>query len=168
MRGGFGLLSIFNILGCKMKRRKAFTLLEIMIALAILAILAAISIGVYRHYFHTAFEIDPVSILLSAHTAQELYYADHGRYASSIEELSGFSDGNDDNKYYLHQDKDPRRKFYITISSSSSDSYTLMVKNETDDPEWEIEWKLSCGINYSIGSCKPQQIKGSTLLKKIF
>ena len=164
--GGNSSLFFNKIAGYNLQN--GFTLIEVVITIAILSILVAISFIIYRHYFHSAFEVDPVSVLFSAQVAQEMYYADHGKYASSIEELSGFSDGSDGKKYYLNQDKDPRRRFYITISSSSNDSYTLIVKNETNDPEWEIEWKLSCGINYSIGSCKPQQVKGSSLLEKIF
>ncbi|WP_456370649.1 type IV pilin protein [Thermodesulfatator atlanticus] len=154
-----------------MKKTKGFTIIEIMIVLAILAILAAISLGIYRHYFQSAFEVDPVSILLSAKMAQEEYYADHDAYACQIEYLPGFNDGNTDNKYWLNKDKDDRRKFYVTVANCTDNGttgYTLAVKNNTSDPKWQIEWQLSCNATANIGECKPQQVKGSSLLKKVF
>ena len=151
---------------------RGFTLVELMMVIAILAILAAVSVSIYRHYFRSAFEVDPVSVLLAAKMAQEEYYADHDRYACQIEDLPGFSDNNtSDKKYYLNSDKDARRKFYIAVSScldNGTTGYTLQVKNEATDSEWQIEWSLSCNATSNIGECKPVQVKGSSAFKKLF
>ena len=139
-----------------------------MMVIVILAILAAVSVGIYRHYFRSAFEVDPVSVLLAAKMAEEEYYTDHDRYACRIENLPGFNDGSADNKYWLNTDKDDRRKFYITVSSCNATFYSLMVKNNTTDPEWEVEWTLNCTAEANIGECKPVQSKGSSLFRQIF
>ncbi|QJA06515.1 prepilin-type N-terminal cleavage/methylation domain-containing protein [Thermosulfurimonas marina] len=152
-------------------RREAFTLVELMMVVAILAILGAVSFVVYRHYFRAAFEVDPVQVLLSAKLAEEEYYADNGRYACQIEDLSGFNDGSADNKYYLNQDKDPRRRFYVEVSDcpdNGTTGYTLHVKNETTDPQWQIEWELSCNATASLGACKPVQTKGTSIFRSLF
>lgn len=151
-----------------MKNKKAFTLVEIFITLAILAILASISIKIYSHYFRAAFELDPISILMSAKIAQEEYYADNDSYACKIEYLPGFQDETVDNKFYINSDKDERRKFYITVSSCSDTDYTLTVKNETDDPKWQIEWTLTCSATSNLGQCKPTQVKGADTFKRLF
>ena len=147
---------------------QAFTLVELLIVVAILAILAAVSFSIYRHYFRAAFEVDPVSVLMAAKLAQEEYYADHDHYACRIEDLPGFDDGSPDNKYWLNSDKDDRRRFYLTVANCTEDSYTLRVKNLTDEAEWKIEWKLSCGAAAQIGDCKPEQIKGASTFRNLF
>ena len=152
-------------------RRSGFTLVEVMMVVAILAILASVSFYVYRHYFRSAFEVDPISILLVAKMAQEEYYADHGQYACQVEDLPGFNDNSTDNKYWLNSNKDDRRKFYITVLScldNRTTGYTLQVKNNTTDPDWEIEWRLSCNATNNIGECKPIQVKGSSALRRLF
>jgi len=154
-----------------MCRRKAFSLVELMIVIALLAILAAVSFGIYQHYFRSAFEVDPVSVLLAAKVAEEEYYADHDRYACKIEDLPGFNDDSADNRYSLNSGKDNRRKFYITVSQcpdNGTTGYTLKVKNESDDPKWAIEWQLSCNATANVGECKPVQVKGSSTFRHLF
>ncbi|WP_297056931.1 prepilin-type N-terminal cleavage/methylation domain-containing protein [Thermosulfurimonas sp.] len=149
---------------------RGFTLIELMMVVAILAILAAVSFSIYRHYFHSAFEVDPIQVLLSAKLAEEEYYADHGQYACRIEDLPGFNDGNPDNKYWLNNDADGRRKFYIEVDNGSCNEtfYSLHVKNDTNDPDWEIEWTLNCTANANIGECQPVQNKGSSTFQRLF
>lgn len=154
-------------------KRAGVTLVELMMVVAILAILASVSFSIYRHYFRSAFEVDPVSVLMAAKLAQEEYYADHDEYACRIEDLAGFDDGSADNKYWLNSDKDDRRKFYITVlspgcSDVNKDNYTLQVKNNTTDANWEIEWRLSCSATSNIGECKPVQVKGASTFKHLF
>ncbi len=158
------------------------TLIELMVVVAIIAILASVAVGIYHSYIKTSYEVDPVSVLLTASSAMEEYYADHGRYASTIEELSGFNDTNADNKVVFYQDKDPRRRFYICVATNcegnsvnptcspnnSTDSYCLLVSNEASDERWKIEWYLYCSANSPVGSCKPKQIKGAGLLRGVF
>ncbi len=146
-----------------------FTLIEIMIVIAILAILAAVAIGIYNSFIKTGFEVDPVSVLLQAGSAQEQYYADHGCYATNIEDLSGFDDGSKDNSFTIHDDKDPRRKLVVSVDSSTNCTYyKVVVRNTTTDPKWQIEWNMSCNSTSPVGSCKPIQVKGSGVLKKLF
>jgi prepilin-type N-terminal cleavage/methylation domain-containing protein len=70
------------------KRDEGFTLIEVMIVVAIIAILAAIAIpqlGVYRtKSYNTA----AVSDLKNAAIAQEAYYVDNRQYTNSISNLT--------------------------------------------------------------------------------
>ncbi len=150
-----------------MKREKGFTLIELMLVIAILAILSVVGFIVYRHYFRSAFEVDPVSVLMAAKMAQEEYYADHDRYACQIEELPGFSDNNTNNEYWLNTDKDARRRFLITVSAcldNGTTGYTLTVRNAAGD----IEWRLSCNATANVGECQPEQVNGTSTLQRVF
>ena len=151
-----------------MKKYLGFTLIELMMVVAILAILGAVAISIYRHFIKTGFEVDPLNVLLQARAAEEQYYADHGCYASFIEDLSGFDDGVRDNSFLINGDKDPRRRIIVTVDSANCTFYKITVKNETTDPQWQIEWSLNCTSDAPVGSCKPVQIKGSGVLKKLF
>ncbi len=139
-----------------------------MVVVAVIAILAMVAVKVYNSFFKSAFEVDPVAALLTARMLQEDYYTEHDEYACNIEDLPEFNDGTKDNKYYLSSSSDPRRRFYITVKSCSDTSYTLSVKNETTDSEWEVEWELSCGTTSTFAQCRPQQVKGSGVFKDLF
>lgn len=148
---------------------KGFTLVELMIVVAILAILAAVSVGIYNSFIKTGFEVDPVSILIQAGSAQEQYREDHGCYATYVEDLPGFDDGNKDNSFVIHDDKDQRRKLILNVDSSTNCTYyKIVIRNVTDDPKWQIQWEMNCTSTSPIGACKPVQVKGSGALKRIF
>ncbi|MFH0898258.1 MAG: prepilin-type N-terminal cleavage/methylation domain-containing protein [bacterium] len=60
--------------------KKAFTLIELMIVVAIVAFLAAISVPQYFKYIARARQAEVAMNLASLHTAQQAYYAEHGQY----------------------------------------------------------------------------------------
>jgi type IV pilus assembly protein PilA len=75
----------------KMKNQKGFTLIELMIVIAIIGILAAIAIPQFSAYRRRAYNSAALSDLKNFTTAQEAYYVDNATYCSSISMLvSGF------------------------------------------------------------------------------
>jgi type IV pilus assembly protein PilA len=66
----------------KMKRQKGFTLIELMIVVAIIGILAAIAIPQFASYRQRAHDAQAKSALKNLATAQEAYYADHQVYTN--------------------------------------------------------------------------------------
>jgi len=69
-------------------RAGGFTLIELLIVVAIVAILASISLGGYRQYVRRANRVDATSALLRISAAQERFYLQQNHYATTAEELT--------------------------------------------------------------------------------
>jgi type IV pilus assembly protein PilE len=65
-----------------------FTLVELMITLAVLAIISSLSVVSYRQYVRRANRVDATSALLHLSAAQERYYLQHNQYATADAELA--------------------------------------------------------------------------------
>lgn len=72
------------------KKAKGFTLIELMIVVAIIGILAAIAIPNFMNYQCKAKQSEAKSNLGNIRTAQEAYYAEHDEYSNSTAAI-GFS-----------------------------------------------------------------------------
>ena len=68
----------------EMKHNRGFTLIELMIVIAIIGILAAIAIPQFTAYRKRAYDSAARSDLRNAATAQEAYYVDAGRYCNTV------------------------------------------------------------------------------------
>ena len=71
------------------KNEKGFTLIELMIVIAIIGILAAIAIPQFSAYRRRSFNSAANADLRNAATAQEAWYVDNARYCSTITLLTG-------------------------------------------------------------------------------
>lgn len=69
--------------------RRGMTLVELMIVVALIAIMAAVAAAIYRPYIRKARRSDAFTALKACYTAQQMYRAEHGRYATSFDDLSG-------------------------------------------------------------------------------
>lgn len=70
---------------------RGFTLLEVLAAIAIIAILAAVAIPRFGDFRALAYDSRSEQDLRNLATAQELYRAENERYASRIADLPSFS-----------------------------------------------------------------------------
>ncbi|WP_201314434.1 type IV pilin protein [Dyella sp. EPa41] len=64
-----------------MRRLRGFTLIELMVVVAIIAVLAAVAVPTYGRYVYRARRVDGQELLLRIANAEERYYAVHNRYA---------------------------------------------------------------------------------------
>ncbi len=65
-----------------MRRVSGFTLVELMVVVAIIAILAAFAVPAYSRYGYRARRVDGQELLLRIATAQERYYATYNKYGA--------------------------------------------------------------------------------------
>ena len=71
-------------------RESGFTLIELMIVIAIIGILAAIAIPNFINYRMRAYDADAQSAIKNLMTAEEAYFADNVIYTATISNLPGF------------------------------------------------------------------------------
>lgn len=103
-----------------MKCRKAFTLIELMIVVIVVAILAAGAVPIYRSVISRAYETEVVTGLGVFRGAERLYRAEHGTYTDlSGLEGAGLIESADfvDMRYVTYGE--------FTIPDSDDDSYTI-------------------------------------------
>jgi type IV pilus assembly protein PilA len=111
----------------KMKDQKGFTLIELMIVIAIIGILAAIAIPQFSAYRKRSYNSSANADLRNAATAQEAYYVDEETYTSDINNLTG--------SYGLYTSKNV--KFYSV--NGDVDSYVMRAYQTSGDKTYRIK-----------------------------
>ncbi|MCJ8215016.1 type IV pilin protein [Aeromonas veronii] len=79
---------------------RGFSLIELMIVIAIVAILGTIAYPAYQQYVLTSHRVEAKSMLLHAANRQETYFMDFNQYASSAAAL-GISSASENGLYQL-------------------------------------------------------------------
>jgi len=111
----------------KRKNQKGFTLIELMIVIAIIGILAAIAIPQFSAYRQRSYNSAAQSDLKNATTAQEAYFVDEQTYASAIGSLIGTTFG-----LYTSQN------VTVTVVAADTDSYTMEAFHASGNKTWQI------------------------------
>ncbi|MGK7344280.1 MAG: type IV pilin protein [Candidatus Nitrospinota bacterium M3_3B_026] len=103
-----------------MKNREGFTLVELLIVVAIIGILAAIAIPQFAAYREKAYCSSIESDLANFAIAEEAYYTDHDIYASATVDLTGFSSTSG---------------VALTINTATTDSFTATATHANCDQD---------------------------------
>ena len=107
--------------------QKGFTLIELMIVIAIIGILAAIAIPQFSAYRKRSYNASANADLRNAATAQEAYYVDWETYSSAVSALTG--------TYGLYLSKS------VSINSISGDttSYYMSAYHSSGDVTYTVQ-----------------------------
>ena len=101
---------------------KGFTLIELMIVIAIIGILAAIAIPNFVSYRQRSYNSSAQSDLKNAMTAQEAYFVDNSTYTSTTANLDG---------YVASQN--------VTLTTDGSiNGYTMTAYHSSGNTTWTV------------------------------
>lgn len=92
------------------KTSRGFTLIELMIAVAVIGILAAIAIPNYQQYVKKSRRTEAQAVMLDIQQKQEKYRVNNASYASTVSALGGTTS----NQYYT-----------FSVSGASSTAYEI-------------------------------------------
>lgn len=95
------------------RRERGFTLIELMIAVVVVAILAAIAFPSYQRYVLRSHRVEAQAVLSEAAARQERYYSQNNAYASTAAALNMTSNVN------------ALQYYSLAISNVTATTYTL-------------------------------------------
>ncbi len=105
------------------KIQRGFTLIELMIVIAIIGILAAIAIPQFSAYRVRSFNTIALSSLKDASLAQEAYFVDNERYTNSVASLNGFF---------------VSPNVTLLINSATSSNYNMVSSHSSGDTTYSL------------------------------
>ncbi len=109
------------------RRDEGFTLIEVMIVVAIVAILAAIAIPQLSVYRTKSYNTAAISDLKNAAIAQEAYYVDNRRYTSNIGNLTSSP-----YNFYVSQG------INMAVSSATNEAYLMTAYHSAGNKTYTL------------------------------
>jgi len=109
------------------KDEQGFTLIELMIVIAIIGILAAIAIPQFSAYRVRSYNSAANADLRNAATAQEAYFVDAQSYANALSLITG-------SQYGLFTSQNVT----ITVPGATTSGYTMSSYHASGDKLWSI------------------------------
>ncbi len=112
----------------RLHKKEGFTLIELMIVIAIIGILAAIAIPQFSAYRARSYNSAAQSDLRNATTAQEAYYVDWATYTDSTDALTGGTYGlylSDNVTFVINASTDRNGYTMDSWHASGSSSFTV-------------------------------------------
>jgi len=143
-----------------MKNQKGFTLIELMIVVAIIAILAAIALPAYQDYVARAQVSEAMTLSGGAKTAVTEYYADKGAFPAD-NDAAGLAPAASINGKYVLSVEVEDGSITATMKGASSASSKIAGQTFVMDPNdaggsitWDCKTNGSIDAKYRPSSCR--------------
>ena len=109
------------------KNEEGFTLIELMIVIAIIGILAAIAIPQFSAYRTRSFNSAAAADIRNAATAQEAYFVDEQSYCNAVATLTGATYG-----LFLSEN------VTLAVTAATTSGYTMTSAHASGDATWTL------------------------------
>jgi type IV pilus assembly protein PilA len=109
------------------KNQRGFTLIELMIVIAIIGILAAIAIPQFSAYRTRSYNAAANSDLRNAVTAQEAYFQDELIYSAAVAQITGSTYG-----LFLSSN------VTVSVTAANTTQYTMTASNSAGDQTYTV------------------------------
>ena len=106
---------------------RGFTLVELIIVIAIIGVLAAIAIPQFASYRTRSFDSASQADLRNAITVQEAYYQDKLTYSAAVADLTGVQYG-----LFISSNVN------ISVAAASATGYTMTAWHSSGNETWQI------------------------------
>jgi prepilin-type N-terminal cleavage/methylation domain-containing protein len=110
-------------------KRKGFTLIELMVVVAIIAFLATLAIPTFSRFFAKAKRTEAYLNLSSLYAAEKAYHAEHGRYTDMLNGTDGLGW-----KPEGYKGGGKEERFYYTYGFSSGSEGTSFFTGNLETP----------------------------------
>ena len=117
-----------------------FTLIELMIVVAIIGVLAAIAIPLYNSHIVKSKQVEAATTLSTVYTNQVLYLSENGTYGASAADI-----GMDMNGKQLYS--------AIAFTNVTANTYTATITADLDDDATVDEWVLTEADKAPVHTC---------------
>lgn len=113
------------------QKQLAFTLVELMITIAIVGILAAVAVPSYTRYTAESFRADVLGEIAVVAAAEDAHFADFSEYTTSMQ-LLGYSDTTTPTIYEVDSGR-----FNISVTLPDADSYLVTATASTEQEKFD-------------------------------
>ena len=108
-------------------QQRGFTLVEIMIAMGVLAVVAAIAIPSYRGYIEESRKVEGKNNLAAIKLAQEEYFLENNRYFPDTNGATVTTTAATLSAYWSPNEADADRNYNYSVTTATGNDYTAIA-----------------------------------------